>query len=450
MIKPTRARQGVAPSVAASNAQRLRPPQRFAPTMKSAPKQATDSNSHGPADSALRVLLRAGKERSLQRRHPWLYAGAISDEGLKLIDRLPSGHPVQVCAASGQFLAWACGSPHSSIRLRVWSFDQQRPPDARLIDERIAQAFARRQSLLAQSNARRMVFGEADGLPGLIVDLYDQQAVVQVLSAGADYFRPAIVEAIKAQGIAAIYERSDAAGAKREGLSGGQAVLLGAEPAPLIEIREHGLRFLVDVRHGHKTGFYIDQRDNRALLADLIKGVNAARVLNCFCYTGGFSLAAWGAGAAEVISIDSSEVALQQAREQQNLNGFEASRGRWWEANVFEALGHLQREGERFDLIVLDPPKFAPSAQHVDRAARAYKEINLKALALLRPGGYLLSFSCSGAISLDLFQKIVAAAVTDAGVDAQLLRRLAAGVDHPMSMAHPEGEYLKGLLLQRV
>lgn len=394
-----------------------------------------------------RVKLRSGKDRSLLRRHPWLYAGAISEEGIKLIEQLPSGYPVQVCDAKGQFLAWACGSPRSSIRLRVWSFHQQ-APDASLIRERVSRAFARRQSLLAHSNARRMVFGEADGLPGLIVDQYAQQVVLQCLSAGADYFRGQIVEAIQAQGMDAIYERSDAAGAKREGLAGGQAVLLGPEPEALIEVHEHGLRFLVDVRHGHKTGFYIDQRDNRALVADLLSGMAAPRVLNCFCYTGGFSLAAWRAGAAEVISIDSSEAALEQARWQQSLNGLEHCNGRWWESNVFAALSALQ--GERFDLIVLDPPKFAPSSQHVDRAARAYKEINLKALALLRPGGYLLSFSCSGAISLDLFQKIMAGAVIDAGVDAQLLRRLAAGMDHPMSMAHPEGEYLKGLLLQRV
>jgi len=402
-----------------------------------------------PVVAAL-LRLRPGKERSLLRRHPWLYPGAISDEGIKLIERLPSGHPIAVCDAKGQFLAWACGSPRSSIRLRAWSFQEKEPPDAALIAKRVAQAFARRRAILEQSNARRMVFAEADGLPGLIVDLYDEQTVVQILSAGADYFRAAIVDAIKAQGINAIYERSDAAGAQREGLNAGQAVLHGAEPAPLISIHEHGLRFFVDVRQGHKTGFYIDQRDNRALIADLIKAMDAPRVLNCFCYTGGFSLAAWAAGAAEVISVDSSESALEHARKQQSLNNLQDRQGRWWEANVFEALAGLQREGERFDLIVLDPPKFAPSSQHVDRAARAYKEINLKALTLLRPGGYLLSFSCSGAISLDLFQKILAGAVIDAGVDAQLLRRLAAGVDHPMSMVHPEGEYLKGLLLQRV
>jgi 23S rRNA (cytosine1962-C5)-methyltransferase len=407
------------------------------------------SRPASPLGSSPLVRLRSGKDRSLLRRHPWLYAGAISDEGIKLIERLPSGYPVQVCDAKGQFLAWACGSPHSSIRLRVWSFQQQ-APDASLIRERVSRAFARRQRLLALSSARRMVFGEADGLPGLIVDQYAQQVVLQILSAGADYFRGHIVEAIHAQGIDAIYERSDAAGAKREGLAGGQAVLCGPEPEAMIEVHEHGLRFLVDVRHGHKTGFYIDQRDNRALVVELLRDMAAPRVLNCFCYTGGFSLAAWRAGAAEVISIDSSGAALEQARRQQSLNGFEQGGGRWWEANVFEALSALQSEGEQFDLIVLDPPKFAPSSQHVDRAARAYKEINLKALALLRPGGYLLSFSCSGAISLDLFQKILAGAVTDAGVDAQLLRRLAAGMDHPMSMAHPEGEYLKGLLLQRV
>ena len=400
--------------------------------------------------SAPVVRLKSGKERSVQRRHPWLYAGAISEEGIKLIGQLPVGQPVKVCDAKGQFLAWGCGSPSSSIRLRLWGFDSGQPIDETLIHKRIAQAFARRDRLLSASNARRMVFGEADGLPGLIVDQYAEQAVVQMLSAGADYFRDAIVESMRALGIGAIFERSDAAGAQREGLAGAQGVLYGPEPDALIHIHEHGLRFMVDVRHGHKTGFYIDQRDNRALVAELLRSMHAPRVLNCFCYTGGFSMAAWSGGAAEVISVDSSEAALAQAKQHQVLNGFEACQARWWEANVFEALSNLLREGQSFDLIVLDPPKFAPSVQHIDRAARAYKEINLKALGLLRPGGFLLSFSCSGAVSLDLFQKILAGAVIDAGIDAQLLQRLAAGCDHPMSMVHPEGEYLKGLLLQRV
>jgi 23S rRNA (cytosine1962-C5)-methyltransferase len=213
-----------------------------------------------------------------------------------------------------------------------------------------------------------------------------------------------------------------------------------------VPVVEHGVRYRVDVIGGHKTGFYIDQRDNRALVGEHAAG---RRVLNCFCYTGGFTLAARHGGATEATSIDSSAEALALAAANERENGF-AEPSTWLQANVFDALKSMLAEGRTYDLIVLDPPKFAPSAQHVDRAARAYKEINLKALRLLAPGGLLFTFSCSGAITVDLFQKIVAGAVFDARVDAQMLRRLEAGLDHPMSMTHPEGEYLKGLMLRRM
>ena len=386
--------------------------------------------------------LKPGKERSLLRRHPWVYATAVSRV---------SGHPgpgdtVRVVAADGRFLAWAAFSPASAIRARAWTFEEGATPDAAFLAQRVTEAVARRDALRGESDALRLVFGEADALPGFVADRYRDQLVVQCLAPGIERWRDTLIDAlVSATGCAAVYERSDAAVRQREGLSPREGPLRGDVPAP-IEIREHGVRFAVDVLAGHKTGFYIDQRDNRALVARSAAG---RRVLNCFCYTGGFTLAARHGGAVDAVSIDSSAEALALAASNERANGF-TDASSWLQANVFDALRALLEQGRRFDLIVLDPPKFAPSAQHVDRAARAYKEINLKALRLLAPGGLLFTFSCSGAIGVDLFQKIVAGAVIDARIDAQMLQRLSAGADHPMAMTHPEGEYLKGLLLRRM
>jgi 23S rRNA (cytosine1962-C5)-methyltransferase len=390
------------------------------------------------------LVLRAGKERSLLRRHPWIYATAVAKV---------SGHPgpgdtVRVAAADGAFLAWAAFSPGSSIRARAWSFRREDQIDAAWIEARVREAVARRAALVAGSDAQRLVFGEADRLPGLVVDRYGERLVVQFLAAGVESWREVIVESLaRATGCRDVYERSDAAAREREGLCLREGVLSGSPPPPLVEIDEGGVRYAVDIAGGHKTGFYLDQRENRALVSSSAAG---RRVLNCFCYTGGFTLAALRGGAAGTLSIDSSGPALELARHNQALNGLQAADCRWLEENVFDALKRLLADGERFDLVVLDPPKFAPSSHHVDRAARAYKEINLKALRLLNPGGLFFTFSCSGAIDVDLFQKIVAGAVFDAGVDAQMLRRLQAGADHPMLMTHPEGEYLKGLMLARI
>jgi 23S rRNA (cytosine1962-C5)-methyltransferase len=278
---------------------------------------------------------------------------------------------------------------------------------------------------------------------------------VQFQAAGVEAKRAALLDAlVAATGCANVYDRSDSATRKREGLDASHGVARGAEPPERIGVHEHGVRYWVDVRRGHKTGYYVDQRDNRALAAELAQRAREQQgrpvaALNCFCYTGGFSIAL-AEGGGEVLSVDSSADALALARENWQLNGLPESGGQWQAANVFDALRSLRADGRAFDLIVLDPPKFAASHHHVERAARAYKDINLSALRLLAAGGYLLTFSCSGAIGIELFQKIVAGAVIDAGVEAQLLRRLAAGEDHPLRMTHPEGEYLKGLLLQRL
>jgi 23S rRNA (cytosine1962-C5)-methyltransferase len=395
------------------------------------------------------VYLKAGKEKSLQRRHPWVYSTAIG----KTAGTPHSGDTVEIRSADGKFLAWGAFSPESQIRIRTWSFEETDVIDNAWIARKIHAAAAKRQVLDTVTNAQRLVFGEADQLPGLIVDRYGDWAVVQILSAAVEYWRAAVLEAVATiTGIKHVYERSDAATRQREGLPAVAGPItnqhtLGDEHQ--VAIVENGVHYRVDVAKGHKTGFYIDQRDNRAIVGNLAKG---KRVLNCFCYTGGFSLAALVAGAKEVVSIDSSGDALQRAKLNQSVNVVIAPNALadWRDENVFDALKKLQEQGEKFDIVILDPPKFAPSVAHLDKASRAYKEISMKGLRLLNPGGYLLTFSCSGAMSVDLFQKVIAGAVIDSKIDMQMLRRLEAGIDHPMLMTHPEGEYLKGLLLQRV
>jgi len=395
------------------------------------------------------VTLKPSKEKSLLRRHPWVYANAIDR-----VDGKPAaGATVLVRAHDGRFLARAAYSPHSQIRARVWSFDENEPVDHAFFKRRVQRALAHRQSMVHNTGATRLIFGEADGLPGLIVDYYIQddetkrgQIVCQFMAAGVEAWKDAIVQAlVGATGCPNVYERSDVSIREKEGLEQTVGVLAGDAPPETLIASENGVRYHVDVRNGHKTGFYVDQRDNRALVQELSNGRD---VLNCFCYTGGFSLAALKGGAKRVVSIDSSGEALALAQANVTANGFDAERATWLDADAFKTLRRLYDDGERFDLVVLDPPKFAPSREHVDRAARAYKDINLTGLKLLRPGGLLFTYSCSGAIDAELFQKIVAGAAADARVDARILKRLGAGVDHPLLTAFPEGEYLKGLLLQ--
>jgi 23S rRNA (cytosine1962-C5)-methyltransferase len=399
-----------------------------------------------------RLVLKAGKEKSLLRRHPWIYASAVA----RVEGSPASGATVEVRSADGRFLAWAAYSAASTIRARAWSFSEAVPVDGGLLKQRVRAAVQRREPMASESSALRLVFGEADGLPGLIVDRYADQLVTQFQSAGTDAWREELISALtEATGCGNIYDRSDGATRAREGLPEMSGVLRGADPPAQIEVVEHGLRFLVDVRHGHKTGYYIDQRANRRAARALAewhgeRSGRGPRCLNCFCYTGGFSIAMLAGGAELVHSIDSSAHALRLAAEHVTLNQLSPERARWEDADVFTALRALKAQGEQFDIIVLDPSKFASSHHHVDRAARAYKDINLNALRLLAPGGSLLTFSCSGAIDVDLFQKIVAGAVIDSGAEAWMVARLGAGQDHPLMMTVPESEYLKGLHLVRV
>ena len=394
------------------------------------------------------LILKDGKERSLFRRHPWIFEGSVA----RLDGRARPGDTVEVVDAGGRRLAKAAWSPSSQIRARVSSFDPDEIIDDAFFKRRVAAAVARREAMpqLAGQDGMRLIHGESDGLPGVIADRYGDTICLQLTAAGPDKWRKAIVGALaKVAGISRIYERSDSDVRGLEGLEPVTGWVHGEAPqgddSPL-SIDENGVRLGVDVVGGHKTGFYLDQRDNRLLTRALATGKS---VLNCFCYTGGFSLQALAGGAASVLSIDSSGPALAGARANLALNPqLDATRAEWREADVFDALRVFRKEGRKFDLIVLDPPKFAPSAAHADRAARAYKDINLLGFRLLNPGGYLLTYSCSGGIGLELFQKIVAGAAVDAGRDARILQRLSAGPDHPVALHFPEGEYLKGLLVQ--
>ncbi|MCP5268001.1 MAG: class I SAM-dependent methyltransferase [Zoogloeaceae bacterium] len=391
------------------------------------------------------LLLKPGKERSLFRRHPWIFEGAVE----RLDGRARLGDTVDVVDASGRRLARAAWSPQSKIRARVWSFNPDETIDDAFFKRRVSAAVGRRLAMpqLAGQEGMRLLHGESDGLPGVIADRYGDTICLQLTAAGADKWRKAIVGAlVAATGVARIYERSDSDVRKLEGLEPVTGWLHGDAPAEALSIDENGVRLGVDVVAGHKTGFYLDQRANRLLTRALASGKS---VLNCFCYTGGFSLQALAGGAASVLSIDSSGPALASARNNLALNPqLDASRAEWLEADVFEALRTFRKENRSFDLIVLDPPKFAPSAAHAERAARAYKDINLMGFRLLNPGGYLMTYSCSGGIGPELFQKIVAGAAVDAHRDARVLERLSAGPDHPVALHFPEGEYLKGLLIQ--
>ncbi len=362
------------------------------------------------------------------------------------------GETVRVNAATGEFLAWGAYSPASQIAVRVWARDKAQAITPAFIEDRLSRAFQMRGFLSSPDahGAARLVNAESDGLPGLVIDCYAGFAVCQFLSAGAERWKTAVIDSLQSGRVGAFaggYERSDVDVREKEGLPPRAGPLFGAEPPPEIEIDEGGLRFLVDVRQGHKTGFYLDQRHNRAVVQGLAAG---REVLNAFSYTGAFAIAALKGGAARVTNIDSSAGALALARRHVTLNGFADEQCEHIEGDVFAELRRLRDSRREFDLIILDPPKLAHSAGQVERASRAYKDINLLALKLLRAGGLLVTFSCSGAVSADLFQKIVHGAALDAGRDAQIIDRLTQAADHPVLLTFPEAEYLKGLVLRVV
>jgi len=387
------------------------------------------------------IRLKEGKERSLLRRHPWIFDGAIARGSAD------AGETVRVEGHAGEFLGWAAFSPSSKIRARVWSFDPAQRIDASFFIARISAAIAARGRFDIKSDGMRLIHGESDGLPGLVVDRYAGTLVAQFSSCGAERWKSEIVSALLAQtGAARLYERSDASVRVLEGLPETTGWLAGSGDTEMT-ITEHDWRLTLDVAEGHKTGFYLDQRDSRKKFADYTRRLQFQRVLNCYCYTGGFTVAALSGGAAHVTSIDSSGPAIERAQANVALNSFDASRTTMLDADVNASLRRYIADGKTFDAIVLDPPKFAPTVAHAERAARAYKDINRLALMLLEPGGVLFTYSCSGGISADLFHKIVASAGSDAGVDAFISERMGGAPDHPMTVAFPEGEYLKGLVL---
>ncbi len=390
------------------------------------------------------IWLKPGKERSLLRGHPWIYDSAVQRGGGD------AGETVRVCTSDDKFLAWAAYSPQSKIRARVWSFDEAQRVDAPFLEALIHLSTRTRAQFPIKSDGIRLIHGEADGLPGLIVDRYADTLVAQFLSAGTERFKPIIVPALlAATGLQKLYERSDSGVRQLEGLPPATGWLTEAVGDTALSIQEHGWRLGLNIQEGHKTGFYLDQRDNRQKFSEYAARLQFKRVLNCYSYTGGFTVAALAGGAEHVTSIDSSGPAIEKAKENVALNGFDLGRCTFMDADVNGSLRQLIAEGKSFDAIVLDPPKFAPTAAHADRASRAYKDINRLAFKLLDVGGVLFTFSCSGGIDPDLFHKIVAGAGNDAHVDAFICERLGAAPDHPMTVNFPEGEYLKGLVLMK-
>lgn len=388
-----------------------------------------------------RITLVKNREHSLQRRHPWIFSGAIATTA----GEPASGETVAVFASDGTPLGLGAWSPDSQIRVRMWSFDPAvEVIDAAFFEQRLAQALAARAALKLDGNALRLVNAESDGLPGLVVDRYGDFLVCQFTAAGVEFWKQTIVALLKNMSpCAGVFERSDADVRSREGLLPATGLLAGDEPPAQITIRECACRFLVDVRQGHKTGFYLDQRVNRGVVAAYAAG---ADVLNAFAYTGGFGVAAGVAGAKSVAHVDLSASALELARANTALNGLDALPTEFLEGNVFDVLRKFRDARRTFDLIVLDPPKFVDAKAHVMAACRGYKDINLLGLKLLRPGGILATFSCSGLVTRELFHKVVADAAVDAHRDVQILAHLGQAPDHPEGVCFEEGLYLKGLL----
>ena len=389
------------------------------------------------------VWLKPGREKSLRRRHPWVFSGAIE----RVDGEVGTGATVELVDSSGALLGRGAYSPASQIRARVWTFEAGESIDAAFFRRRLARAVEsrRRLSLLDAHGACRLVFSESDGLPGLIVDRYGGFLVCQFLSAGAEAWRTTIVDLLgELCAPRGIYERSEGGARHKEGLPSRRGLLAGEEPPAEIEIVAGGVRLVVDIANGQKTGAYLDQQRNRECVA---RHAGDGDVLDAFSYTGGFAIACLRAGARRATLIDSSVDALNVAERETAANGV-LDRCQFVVANVFDELRAIRDAGTRFDLVVLDPPKFVHSADQVTAGSRGYKDINMLGLALVRPGGVLATFSCSGHVDAALFQKIVAGAAVDARRTAQILERLSQPPDHPVAPEFPEADYLKGLILR--
>jgi len=388
------------------------------------------------------VILKKAADSFIKRKHPWIFSGAIEK-----VEGSPSnGEMVQIFTSNKKLVGSGSFSPSSQIRVRVWSFDPEEKIDIDFFKRKISLAHSLREKIIdtSKTNVYRIINAESDELPGLIVDRYADYLVCQFLSAGAEFHKKIIIDVLddifKPLGI---FERSDVDVRTKEGLQPVQGLIKGTLSEDFVEVRENGFKFLVDIKGGHKTGFYLDQRDNRKLISEFAKGKN---VLNCFSYTGGFSVYALASGAEKVTQIESSLSALELANKNIERNGLSLTTVENMNDDVFKVLRKFRDERKSFDLIILDPPKFTESASQIQQASRGYKDINLLALKLLNPGGILFTFSCSGHISPELFQKIVADAALDSGRKVKIIKQLTQSSDHPVSLNFPEGLYLKGLV----
>lgn len=387
-----------------------------------------------------RLILAKGREKSLLRRHPWVFSGAVA----RLEGKAGSGETIDIIDAGGKWLARAAYSPASQICARVWSFDANETVDSDFFIRRLQQAQQWRDWLAKRDglDSYRLIAGESDGLPGITIDRFRNFLVLQLLSAGADYQRPALVAALQSlYPDCAIYERSDVAVRKKEGLPLTQGSLVGELPPALLPIEEHGMKLLVDIQQGHKTGYYLDQRDSRFATRGYVEN---KRVLNCFSYTGGFAVSALMGNCRQVVSVDTSQEALDIARQNVELNQLDLSKAEFLRDDVFKLLRKYRDSGEKFDVIIMDPPKFVENKNQLAGACRGYKDINMLACQLLNPGGILMTFSCSGLMATDLFQKIIADAALDAGRELQFIEQFRQAADHPVIASYPEGLYLKG------
>lgn len=387
-----------------------------------------------------RIILAKGREKSLLRRHPWIFSGAIERvEGKPL-----SGETLDVFDKGGNWLARAAWSADSQIRGRVWTFDRDEQIDQDFFVRRLQQAQQWRNVVAARDDLTgyRLIAGESDGLPGITIDRYDNFLVLQLLSSGAEFQRLNLMNALReCYPECNIYERSDVAVRKKEGLKQVTGLLHGEEPPKLLSIRENGVQILVDIKEGHKTGFYLDQRESRLAAS---RYVNGKKVLNCFCYTGAFGLFALKGNCKQVVNVDVSQPALDIARQNAELNGFDMSRAEFVRADVFKLLREYREQGEKFDVIIMDPPKFIENKGQLAGGCRGYKDINMLAMQLLNPGGTLLTYSCSGLMESGLFQKILADAALDAKREVQFVEQFTQAADHPVLSTYPEGLYLKG------
>ncbi len=387
-----------------------------------------------------RLVLAKGREKSLLRRHPWVFSGAVS----RMEGKARLGETIDIVDAQGKWLARGAFSPESQIRARVWTFDKDELIDIAFFTRRLQQAQQWRDWLAERDglDSYRLIAGESDGLPGVTIDRFGNFLVLQLLSAGAEYQRAAIIAALQTlYPQCSIYDRSDVAVRKKEGLALAQGPVVGELPPDLLPIQENGMKLYVDIKAGHKTGYYLDQRDSRLATR---RYVADKRVLNCFSYTGGFAVSALMGNCRQVVSVDTSQEALDVAKKNVELNKLDLSKAEFIRDDVFKLLRKYRDQGETFDVIVMDPPKFVENKGQLQGACRGYKDINMLAIQLLNPGGVLLTFSCSGLMTTDLFQKIIADAAIDAGRDVQFIEQFRQAADHPVIAPYPEGLYLKG------